>query len=423
MLPRRLGAALQLVDRHVRRLKDGVLAVVQRPVARQDAALGHQPLVQPGVRERRDDRETRQVDFRLHRELGRLAEDVRFVVVQAEHEAPLQCDVVRMQPFDDAAEMLGGVEPLPAAAQVLRRDRFQPHQQPAAPAPGGHLQQRLVVGQQHRCQPVPLHAKRHERGEQPHGVVAVGDQVQVDEDQLAAAVPADVGHDVGDGLLQRLATPRGGHDAEVAVVDAPTRRLEHGIGDVPVRRQQVAAGERLVGQIEVRRLVVPRSQLPGGEVAEQPRPRFLGVPDDDCIRVRPGVVGDERDVRPAKDDGDALRPEPGRQLVRPRGGAGDDGQADQVHVEPVGHVGDPLVDQRQLGVQLRRHQRRQRGQRERLVPERPLEDPAAVAVQRPLGRDQRDAQPAAPLGPPRCWHGWSHLPPVRLDTAASVLTT
>ena len=86
--------------------------------------------------------------------------------------------------------------------------------------------------QQHRREAVPLHAERDQRFEELGGIRAIGDEIQIDEDQLARAVLPDVGDDVGHRLLIRLPSPRGGHDTEVTVVDAAARRLEH------VRRQK-----------------------------------------------------------------------------------------------------------------------------------------------------------------------------------------
>ena len=94
--------------------------------------------------------------------------------------------------------------------------------------------------------------QRHQRGEQRARVVAVGDQVQVDEDQLARAVLADVGDHVLDRLLQLLAAPGRGRDAELAVVHAAARGLEHGLREEVAFVQQVAARERQAGETRAR---------------------------------------------------------------------------------------------------------------------------------------------------------------------------
>src|SRR5213083_1071815 len=57
IFPGALVTGRKLVRRHVRRLEDDVLPVVQLPVARQDAVLRRQPRVQRRAGERREDGE------------------------------------------------------------------------------------------------------------------------------------------------------------------------------------------------------------------------------------------------------------------------------------------------------------------------------------------------------------------------------
>ena len=76
LLPGALVAGGELLRRHVARLKDDVLAVVQLPVARKNAVLGREPLVQRRSRKRRQDGEARQVDAVVDREIGGDVEDV-----------------------------------------------------------------------------------------------------------------------------------------------------------------------------------------------------------------------------------------------------------------------------------------------------------------------------------------------------------
>ena len=119
----------------------------------------------------------------------------------------------------------------------------KPIRRPRQPLRAASLKQRQIVGEQHRRQPIPLHAERHQRLEQPGGVVPVGDEVEVDENQLARAVLPDVRDDVLDRLLVRLSPPRRGHDAEIAVVDAAARRLEDVVRQEPAAGQQITPRE------------------------------------------------------------------------------------------------------------------------------------------------------------------------------------
>ena len=95
---------LQFARRHPLRLKDDVLAVVELPVPGEDAALAVEPLVQRRARERREDREARQVDRGVDGELRGLVEHVGRVVIEAEHEAALDADAERVQVADQRVD-------------------------------------------------------------------------------------------------------------------------------------------------------------------------------------------------------------------------------------------------------------------------------------------------------------------------------
>ena len=97
----------------------------------------------------------------------------------------------------------------------------------------------------------PAHAQRNQRLEQLGRVGAVGDQVEIDEDDAALADPPDVLDHVADRLLELLAAPGGRHHAELAVVRAAARRLEHRLGEEVPPVEQLAARERQVGELEV----------------------------------------------------------------------------------------------------------------------------------------------------------------------------
>src|SRR5688572_24688715 len=130
MFPCRLYAALKLVDAHVLRLEDDVLRVVQLPVAREDPSFGLEALVEWCIRERCHDCKPGQVDLRLHRELGGLQEYVRVIVIEPEHEAPLQRDAMLMQSLDHLRITIGRVEALPISLEVDAGERLESHEQP-----------------------------------------------------------------------------------------------------------------------------------------------------------------------------------------------------------------------------------------------------------------------------------------------------
>lgn len=141
----------------------------------------------------------------------------------------------------------------------------------------------------------------------------------------------------------------------------------------------------------MRRLVVARSELAAGEVAQQLRPAFFRVADHRRIGVLHHFLGHERGVDAADDDGDPARAEVRRQLVRAGRGSGDRADADQVGLRIRIDVVDSLIHQHDLRIELRRNERRERRQRERLVPQRLLPNAGLVAIQRSARRDEENA--------------------------------
>ena len=147
VLPGRLVPCCSSAGGHLARLEDHVLAVVELPVAGEDAPLALQPLVQGRAGEGGDDGEARQVDVRLDGEARGLQEDVRRVVVQAEDEAALEGDAVPVQALDQLAVVARRVEALLRLAAGSRGTiDSNPISRPRQPLRGGQRQQRRIVG-------------------------------------------------------------------------------------------------------------------------------------------------------------------------------------------------------------------------------------------------------------------------------------
>ena len=155
-------------------------------------------------------------------------------------------------------------------------------------------------------------------------------------------------------------------------------------------RQKIAAGKGTVCKVKSGRLVVARLQLAVGKITQQLRPGIFGVADDDGIGVRLGVVGNERYVRPAEHDRDAALPKMIGQFISAHRRAGDDGQPNEVGIKIKRHIGNAFIEQLQINGNFRRNQRRQRGQRQRLVAQRFFPDAAAMPVKRPFRGNQNN---------------------------------
>src|SRR5689334_8791590 len=112
VFPRRFGSLLQLPDGQLCRLKHHVLAVIQLPVSSEDAPFTFQAFVESGVGKWRHDSEARQVNARLHGELGGFQEHVGAVMIKAKHEAALKGDAVFMKPLYNLDEFVGRIKTL-----------------------------------------------------------------------------------------------------------------------------------------------------------------------------------------------------------------------------------------------------------------------------------------------------------------------
>src|SRR6266849_8932953 len=92
LFPGDFGAALQFIDAHLGRLKDDMLPVVQLPIAGKNATFGLEPFIQPRVWERRNNSESRKIDFRFDCEARGFEKYISIVAVQTKHEASLKRD-------------------------------------------------------------------------------------------------------------------------------------------------------------------------------------------------------------------------------------------------------------------------------------------------------------------------------------------
>src|SRR3954454_8291424 len=139
LLPRPLVSRGELLHRHVQRLEDNMLTVVELPVAREDAALAGQPSVQRRAGEWRDDGEAREVDAGVDREIRGHLEYVEVIVIEAEDEAALHGDPEIVEIGDECSVIDGAVETLVGVGEACRGDRFQAEEEATAAGAGHQL--------------------------------------------------------------------------------------------------------------------------------------------------------------------------------------------------------------------------------------------------------------------------------------------
>ena len=225
-----------------------------------------------------------------------------------------------------------------------------------------------MVSDDHRGETVPLHVEGDQGLEQAFGVGDVGDQIEVDEEELALADPADILDHPLHRPLPLVSAPGGGRHAELAVMGAGTGRLEDRLGEELASVEQLTAGKgQVLMQLESRVLLVVPLESAGGKVIQQPGPGLLAVTAADGLGMLHGLLRQEGDMGTAEHHRNALVAEAAGQFVTAFGGAGDHGHADQIGLQLGRDFLNTLIDQFDLGLQLRRDQRRQGGERQGLI--------------------------------------------------------
>ena len=133
------GSAGAPLDEEPGRAEDDVPGVVAVPVVVDDPLVGDHPLVQRRSRVRREDVERRRLDPLGHRPLDGAGEDVRAVVVHAEHEAAVHHHPVVVQLPDRGGVVATEVVLLALAAQVGLRQGLEADEETAQTGRGSGL--------------------------------------------------------------------------------------------------------------------------------------------------------------------------------------------------------------------------------------------------------------------------------------------
>ena len=261
--------------------------------------------------------------------------------------------------------------------------------------------QPIVVGDPDAALAEPLLVQRCHPPEQLLGIAAVGGEVVVHEQQVAAQ-PSQFVDDLVDGTRAEPLVEEGRDRAEAALVRATPRRLHRVDGCVAPPLDQRAVGDRQPRERN-RTGHIPALQRSVAEVRDHPRHRALGFADANAVGVLRGFVGQQARVVAAHHDGFPLRPEPVGDFVGPRRVEGHERDADQVRIGVEIDDVDLLVDD------LRGHVGRQRGRNVQAGEHREAEDlrlprggPAgAHAPLRRRGIDQQELQSPCHAQPPR----------------------
>ena len=242
------------------------------------------------------------------------------------------------------------------------QDRLESDQHADQPARGCQIEQLRILGDVDRYLADPLLAQGREGPEEVPRVLAVDEDVVVDEEEGPAAHRRDLGGDVVDRAPAVLRVHRGDR-AEAAAVRTAARGLDEVPDDVapPFQERAIDLGE--VREIGVVPADVAGCERAAGEVVEQRRPGVVGLPHHDRVGVCRRLVGQERRVPAAEDDGDPARAKGVGQLVGAHGAHRADAYADQV--DRTRQVDLTVVVVGDRDAPRRRRERREIGQGER----------------------------------------------------------
>ena len=279
-------------------------------------------------------------------ETQRALEDSDVVVVQAKNDARHDANALSAYACDALGVALTATEAFVDALQVARVKALDADEEPAATRRVGQRQQLSVVGDLDRALCDPALAERGEGLEEASGVLAVCDDVVVDEHEVAREAPHLCNHRFQRARAMSPAMERrdGAVAASVGAAAGDLHRVRcdvvtRGVGDeVSPRRGDVAGVARCGATIDA-------FQPASLKVGQQLGPLPLCVADDHCIEVLRDFIGHEGRMISAGNDHLAARPEGGGDLVGARGQGGHEGDRDQVHVFVAVQGLDILVDQ------------------------------------------------------------------------------
>ena len=364
------------------RKRERIFLPILRIVLEEDAPFALEPREIARAGQRRQNRRVEAVELRLFGELEDVGHDrVHVLRIDPEDERSDDADAVAL----DARNVLAVV--VEAAAlrhpvlayqrQRLGVGALQADEHAGAPCRPRQLRQLLVVSEidRHLRDPALVEPCVGHRAKQIEAALLrlAGEAVQVvvHEDDVAFLDAAHLVDDVGDVAHPEQAAVERGDGTERAVHGTAARGLRrHVLVPVLLENGAVRPKQRLAAGAPL----IHASELAVLEVRDHLRPLQLAFPHEQRIGVLRGLVGNERRVDPAHDDGNAAIAELGGDSIRARRLGGEGGEAYQVglDVAVIESALALLVDE--LDLPMRRSRGRDVGQCERL--------PQVVAVQR-----------------------------------------
>ena len=254
------------------------------------------------------------------------------VAVVAEDERAVDADTVAAEVgeglFESAAR---GVERLVHRREVGGVEALEADEDALAAAAHEEIEEFVVVGGVDAGLADPADVQRDEGAEKIFGLGEVGGDVVVDEEEefFLALEGGEFGEDIDGGTAGLGGGEDGLHGAELAVEVAAATGLDEADGEVAFAAEDGAVGaepdERRAGG-----LAVEFFEAAVAGVVEDAGPEDFGFAADDGLGVAGDLVGAERGVEAAHDDGHAAAAIVGGDLVGALGGVGFDAEGDEV---------------------------------------------------------------------------------------------
>ena len=389
-------SCLQLGRLQASWFEDHVAGVVSVPIPVQQPILGLHPGVEGRVRVGRQDVEGRGFDPLLDRPLDRPLEDVRAVVVHAEDKAAVDHHTEVVQPPDGRRVVAADVLVFPLLLQVVAVDGLEADEEAAQAARDRLLEDlRLLEDGLDRARRLPHPVHPAHPVEKRLGKGRAAEQVVVEEVEVAARQPVDLGQRPVDGLHVELlaALEEGDLVAEVAHVRASPGDDDRVGHQVQAALDQVSTDRRYGDQRPLLR-DVPGPRPAAAEVVEEPWPGVLSRPEKDAVRVLRRLLGKRGHVQPAERDVAAPGAVEVGDLVGPPSRGYVDLDDDQVRLIVQGQPLDMLVGDGHLIalIEVGGEGREPEGREERVL-DRPEEGAGG------LGQGRQDhPHPQSPLG-------------------------
>ncbi len=383
--PRPVRPLLELLLRHVFRLKYTMLHVVHRPVPLGDAPFPLQLRIVFRLRERREDRIARKIDLRADDHFHRAVKHTLVLLVPAEGKASLHENPVVVQPLHQRHVFFHAVHAFMYVFLRFLRDRLKPDQQSPAAAFAKDPDQFVVDPGRRSDKTEPDDLQRDQFGKQFNGILPVGHEIDIGKQYMPRIHGFDFCCHLFHRPLKHRAPERGRIRTETARMVTAADRFHGLCRDVTLCVQQLPPRKRLSLHCKITVLIVAFAVISRHIVVNKLRKCLLRKSGKDDIGVFRRLFRHERRMHSAHKHGYSLFTEIVRVGIAPRGRARDARDPDQIRIDLERDLSGRLIINDDIRFDICRNQCRQCRQRQRRIVERFSKIPG-IPVHRPRRR-------------------------------------